>query len=245
MSSARGSKHSRQDRYARIRQEAFEANVRLPKLGLVLFTFGNASAADRGEGVFAIKPSGVPYEDLSPARMVIVDFDGRIVDGELRPSSDTKTHAVLYKHWAIGGIVHTHSTYATAWAQAQLDIPIFGTTHADHVTVDVPCAPAMEDSMIGGDYEYETGFQIINCLKQRNLSPEEVEMILVGNHAPFTWGKTCERALYNSAVLESIAEMAYLTRQIRPDAPRLKDSLVKKHFDRKHGPDSYYGQPDR
>ncbi|HEX8039780.1 MAG TPA: L-ribulose-5-phosphate 4-epimerase [Chryseosolibacter sp.] len=246
MSSAKARKHSRPDRYARIREEAFEANIRLPKLGLVLFTFGNASAADRDEGVFAIKPSGVPYEDLSPAMMVIVDFDGRTVDGELRPSSDTKTHAVLYKHWpGIGGIVHTHSTYATAWAQAQLDIPIFGTTHADHVTRDIPCAPAMEDGMIEGDYEYQTGFQIINCLKQKNLSPQEVQMILVGNHAPFTWGQTCERALYNSAVLESIAEMAYLTRQIRLDAPRLKDSLIKKHFDRKHGPDSYYGQQGR
>ena len=246
MSSVNIRKHAKQSRYERIRKAAFEANIQLPKLGLVLFTFGNASAADRAEGVFAIKPSGVPYEDLSPEGMVIVDFDGRTVEGELRPSSDTKTHAVLYKHWpAIGGIVHTHSTYATAWAQAQLDIPIFGTTHADHVTTDIPCAAPMEDAMIEGDYEYQTGFQIINCMKQRGLSPQEVEMILVGNHAPFTWGKTCERALYNSAVLESIAEMACLTRKIRPDAPRLKDSLIKKHFDRKHGPDSYYGQPDR
>jgi L-ribulose-5-phosphate 4-epimerase len=150
---------------------------------------------------------------------------------------------VLYKHWPkIGGIVHTHSTYATAWAQTQLDIPIFGTTHADHNTVDIPCAPPMDDKMIEGDYEYQTGFQIMNYLKQKNISYEEVEMILVGNHAPFTWGKTCEKAVYNSAVLESIAEMAFLTKQIRPDASRLKDSLIKKHFERKHGPDSYYGQ---
>jgi L-ribulose-5-phosphate 4-epimerase len=230
-------------KYKNIREAAYDANMQLPKLGLVLFTFGNVSAVDRREGVFAIKPSGVPYHELTPEKMVIVDFDGKTVDGKLRPSSDTKTHAVLYKHWPnIGGIVHTHSTYATAWAQTQLDIPILGTTHADHATVDIPCAPPMDDKMIQGDYEYETGFQIINCLKEKNLSYEEVEMILVGNHAPFTWGKTCEKAVYNSAVLESIAEMAFLTKQIRPDAPRLKESLIKKHFERKHGKDSYYGQ---
>jgi L-ribulose-5-phosphate 4-epimerase len=230
-------------KYDHIRQSAFEANMQLPKLGLVLFTFGNVSAADRSEGVFAIKPSGVPYESLSPGNMVIVDFDGQTVEGTLRPSSDTKTHAVLYKHWEkIGGIVHTHSTYATAWAQAQRDIPILGTTHADHTTVDVPCAPPMNDQMIKGDYEYETGFQILNCLLDRNLSYEEVEMILVGNHAPFTWGKTPEKAVYNSAVLEAVAKMAFLTEQIRADSPRLKDALIKKHYERKHGPDSYYGQ---
>jgi len=230
-------------KYKSIREAAYHANMQLPKLGLVLFTFGNVSAADHTLGVFAIKPSGVPYESLSPDKMVIVDFDGATIEGKLRPSSDTKTHAVLYKHWPkIGGIVHTHSTYATAWAQAQSDIPIFGTTHADHNTVDIPCAPPMDDKMIQGDYEYQTGFQIMNCLEKKNLSYEEVEMILVGNHAPFTWGKTPEKAVYNSAVLESIAEMAYLTKQIKPDAPRLKDSLIKKHFERKHGPDSYYGQ---
>lgn len=217
--------------------------MQLPELGLVLFTFGNVSAADRGMGVFAIKPSGVPYKDLSPDKMVIVDFDGKTVEGNLRPSSDTKTHAVLYKHWEnIGGIVHTHSTYATAWAQSQRDIPIFGTTHADHNTVDIPCAPPMSDEMIKGDYEYETGFQIMDCLKQRGMSYEEIEMILVGNHAPFTWGKNADKAVYNSAVLEEVAKMAYLTEQIRKDAPRLKDALITKHFERKHGPDSYYGQ---
>lgn len=229
--------------WSTLKEMAFEANIQLPKLGLVLYTFGNVSAVDRKEGVFAIKPSGVPYEDLSPEKMVVVDFDGKTVEGKLRPSSDTKTHAVLYKHWpAIGGIAHTHSTYATAWAQAQLDIPLFGTTHADHNTVDIPCAPPMDDSMIQGDYEFQTGFQIMNCLKEKNLSYQEVEMILVSNHAPFTWGKSCEKAVYNSAVLESIAKMAYLTKQIRHDSPRLKDSLIKKHFERKHGADSYYGQ---
>ena len=230
-------------RYEHIRQAAFEANMQLPKLGLVLFTFGNVSAADRSLQAFAIKPSGVPYEELSTEKMVIVNFDGNVIEGDLRPSSDTKTHAVLYKHWEnIGGIVHTHSTYATAWAQAQRDIPIFGTTHADHNTTDIPCAPPMDDKMIRGDYEYETGFQILNCFKERELNYEEVEMVLVGNHAPFTWGKTAAKAVYNSAVLEAVAEMAYLTKQINPDAPRLKNALIKKHFERKHGPDSYYGQ---
>ena len=230
-------------KYQSIKEAAYHANMQLPKLNLVLFTFGNVSVVDRNQGVFANKPSGVPYEDLSPDKMVIVDLDGKTVEGKLRPSSDTLTHAVLYKHWVtIGSIVHTHSTYGTAWAQTQRDIPIYGTTHADHTTIDIPCAPPMSDQMITGNYEYETGIQIINCLQEKGLSYEEVEMILVGNHAPFTWGKTPEKAVYNSAVLESIAQMAYLTEQIRPDSPRLKEALIKKHFERKHGPDSYYGQ---
>ena len=230
-------------KYKNIKEAAYEANMQLPKLGLVLFTFGNVSAADRDLGVFAIKPSGVPYKDLSADDMVIVDFEGKIVKGKLRPSSDTLTHAVLYRHWPeIGGISHTHSTYATAWAQTQRDIPNYGTTHADHTTVNIPCAPPMSDEMIGGDYEYQTGFQIMQCLEQKGYSYGEVEMILVSNHAPFTWAKTPAKAVYNSAVLEAIAKMAYLTEQIRPGNPVLKEALIKKHFERKHGPDSYYGQ---
>jgi L-ribulose-5-phosphate 4-epimerase len=231
------------EKYSHIMEEAYEANMKLPKLGLVLFTFGNVSAADRSLGVFAIKPSGIPYQQLSPADMVIVDFEGNIVSGSLRPSSDTKTHAVLYKYWQeIGGIVHTHSVYGTAWAQSQRDIPIFGTTHADYNTVDIPCTPPMEDDMIKGNYELETGFQIINCFKERRLDYKEVEMVLVGNHAPFTWGKNADKAVHNSAVLEQIAQMALLTEQINPQAPRLKEALIRKHYERKHGPDSYYGQ---
>ncbi|MFC5283459.1 L-ribulose-5-phosphate 4-epimerase [Pedobacter alpinus] len=229
--------------YKSIREEAYEANMQLPKLGLVLFTFGNVSAADRNQGVFAIKPSGVPYEDLSPEKMVIVDFDGNTIEGNLRPSSDTKTHAVLYKNWdSIGGIVHTHSTYGTAWAQSLRAIPIYGTTHADHLTVDIPCAPPMDDEMIKGNYEYETGFQIINHLTEKGLSYKEVEMILVGNHAPFSWGKTAAKAVYNSAVLEAVAQMALFTEQIEDKVSRMKDSLIQKHYDRKHGVDAYYGQ---
>ena len=229
--------------YKDIKEQAFEANMQLPKLNLVLFTFGNVSSADHTKGVFAIKPSGVPYEQLTADKMVVVDFDANLVEGNLRPSSDTKTHAVLYKNWTeIGGIVHTHSTYATSWAQAQMPIPIYGTTHADHLTTDIPCAPPMADEMIKGNYEYETGFQIINHFAELGLSYKEVEMILVGNHAPFTWGKTAEKAVYNSAVLEYTAQMALLTQQINAKAPRLKDSLIKKHYDRKHGSDAYYGQ---
>lgn len=229
--------------YDAIRQSAYEANMQLPKLGLVLFTFGNVSAADREQSVFAIKPSGVPYEDLSPENMVIVDFDGNTVEGLMRPSSDTKTHAVLYKHWQeIGGIAHTHSTYGTAWAQAQRDIPIYGTTHADHCTMDIPCAPPMADQMVWGDYEHQTGFQIMDCLQQKGMDYQEMEMVLIGNHAPFTWGKTAEKAVYNSAVLEEVARMAYLTEQINPQVARLKPALIQKHYDRKHGKDAYYGQ---
>jgi L-ribulose-5-phosphate 4-epimerase len=230
-------------KYDHIREAAHAANLQLPRLGLVRFTFGNVSAVDRSLAVFAIKPSGVPYESLSPQQMTIVDYDGNTVEGEFRPSSDTLTHAVLYRHWnTLGGIAHTHSLYATAWAQAQRDIPIFGTTHADHNTVDIPCAPPMADDRIRGHYEYETGFQIINCFKERKLDYQDVEMILLANHAPFTWGKTPEKAVYNSAVLETIAEMAMLTEKINPEAPRLKETLIRKHFERKHGPDAYYGQ---
>jgi L-ribulose-5-phosphate 4-epimerase len=230
-------------KYQHIKEECYDANMQLPQLGLVLFTFGNVSVVDRNLGVFAIKPSGVPYEDLAPEQIVILDFNAKLVEGDKRPSSDTKTHAVLYKHWEhIGAIVHTHSTYATAWAQAQRDIPIYGTTHADHNTVDIPCAAPMNDTMIEGDYEHETGFQIINCFNDRNLSYEEVEMILIGNHAPFTWGKNGAKAVYNAAVLEEIARMAFLTEQINANAPKLKDALINKHWQRKHGKDAYYGQ---
>lgn len=230
-------------KYEHIKQEAYEANMQLPQLGLVLFTFGNVSAADSNLGVFAIKPSGVAYEKLSPSDMVIVDFNGKTLEGKMRPSSDTQTHAVLYKQWeGIGGIVHTHSTYATAWAQSLRDIPIFGTTHADYNTVNIPCAPPMSDDMIQGNYEFETGFQIINCFNERQMNYKEVEMVLVGSHAPFTWGKNAAKAVHNSAVLEQIAKMALITEQVNPNAANLKAALIKKHFERKHGPDSYYGQ---
>jgi L-ribulose-5-phosphate 4-epimerase len=229
--------------YKDLKQECYEANMQLNALNLVVYTFGNVSAVDRKNGVFAIKPSGVPYEDLKPEDIVIVDFDNNIIEGSLRPSSDTKTHAYLYKNWPnIGGVAHTHATYSVAWAQSQRDIPIFGTTHADHLTSDIPCAPPMADALIEGNYEHNTGIQILDCFKEKNLSYEETEMVLIGNHGPFAWGKNAAKAVYNSKVLEVVAEMAYLTLQINPNAPRLKDSLIKKHYLRKHGKDSYYGQ---
>jgi L-ribulose-5-phosphate 4-epimerase len=231
------------NKYRDLRAEAFEANSSLPKLRLVQFTFGNVSAADRALGVFAIKPSGVPYELLTPEKMVIVDFGGKIVEGSLRPSSDTPTHAALYREWpAIGGICHTHSTYATAWAQTQQDIPIYGTTHADHLAMDVPCAPPLKDRAIEGDYEYETGLQIMNHLDAKRLSYRQVEMILLAGHGPFTWGRSAEKAVYNSAILENIAKLATLTLRINLHAPRLKPALIQKHYQRKHGQSAYYGQ---
>ena len=230
-------------KYDHIKEEAYKGNMQLPALGLVLYTFGNVSTADHDLGVFAIKPSGVPYANLQVEDMVIVDFEANIVEGKMRPSSDTRTHAVLYQHWPeLGSISHTHSTYATCWAQAQKDIPIMGTTHADHTAFDIPCAPVMNDEMIKGNYEHETGFQILNAFTERKLKQTEVEMVLISNHAPFTWGNSTEKAVYNSAVLEEIAKMAWISLQINPNAPRLKEALIRKHYERKHGANAYYGQ---
>ncbi len=230
-------------KYKSLKEECYEANMELNALGLVIYTFGNVSAVDRDNAVFGIKPSGVPYENLKPEDIVILDYDNNIVEGSLRPSSDTKTHSYLYKHWeTIGGVAHTHAMYSVSWAQAQRDIPIFGTTHADHLTQDIPCAPPMADELIEGNYEHNTGIQILDCYKERNLDYNEVEMILIGNHGPFAWGKNAAKAVYNTKVLETVAQRAYLTLQINPQAPRLKDSLIKKHYERKHGKNAYYGQ---
>ncbi|MBO0321821.1 L-ribulose-5-phosphate 4-epimerase [Muricauda sp. CAU 1633] len=230
-------------KYKSLKEECYEANMELNALGLVIYTFGNVSAVDRDNGVFAIKPSGVPYKKLKPSDMVILDYDNVIVEGDLRPSSDTKTHSYLYKNWEnIGGVAHTHAMYSVSWAQAQRDIPIFGTTHADHLTQDIPCAAPMADDLIEGNYEHNTGIQILDCFSSRNLDYNEVEMVLIGNHGPFAWGKNAAKAVYNTKVLETVAEMAYLTLQINPNAPRLKDSLIKKHYERKHGKNAYYGQ---
>lgn len=226
-----------------LKEECYEANMLLPKLDLVIYTFGNVSCVDREKGVFAIKPSGVPYEILKKEDIVILDFDNNVIEGDMRPSSDTKTHAYLYKNWPeIGGISHTHATYSVAWAQSQRDIPIMGTTHADHLTEDIPCAPPMRDDLIEGDYEHNTGQQILDCFADKKLSYTEVEMVLIGNHGPFTWGKSAQKAVYNSKVLEELGKMAFISLQINPEAPRLKDALIKKHYERKHGKNSYYGQ---
>lgn len=229
--------------YKELKRECYEANMALDSLKLVIYTFGNVSAVDRNKGVFAIKPSGVPYEFLKPEDIVILDFENNIIEGKMRPSSDTKTHSYLYKNWPeIGGVAHTHATYSVSWAQAQRDIPILGTTHADHLTSDIPCAPPMADTLIEGNYEHNTGIQILDCFKNKKLSYEEVQMVLIGNHGPFTWGENAAKAVYNSKVLEEVARMAVLTLQINPEAPRMKDSLIKKHYERKHGKKAYYGQ---
>jgi L-ribulose-5-phosphate 4-epimerase len=230
-------------KYKSLKEECYEANMELNALGLVIYTFGNVSAVDRDNAVFGIKPSGVPYETLKPEDIVIMDYDNNVVEGSMRPSSDTKTHSYLYKNWEnIGGVAHTHAMYSVSWAQAQKDIPIFGTTHADHLTQDIPCAPPMADELIEGNYEHNTGIQILDCFKERDLDYNEVEMVLIGNHGPFAWGKSAAKAVYNTKVLETVAQMAYLTLQINPQVPRLKDSLIKKHYERKHGKNAYYGQ---
>ena len=228
-------------KYDELKERAWLSNMELPKRNLVVYTFGNVSAIDRDNGVFAIKPSGVPYEDLKAEDMVVVDLDNRVIEGKLRFSSDTKTHSVLYRNFpTIGGVVHTHSPYSVAWAQAVRPIPIYGTTHADHLAGDVPCTDIMSDTMIKGDYEEETGSQILQAF--RDISYEVFEMVLVACHGPFTWGKTPEKAVYNSVVLEELAKMAMFTESINPEVKRIKDSLIDKHYQRKHGKDSYYGQ---
>jgi L-ribulose-5-phosphate 4-epimerase len=227
--------------YSELKELAFHANLEIPRRGLAIYTFGNVSAFDAARGVFAIKPSGVAYDDLSAADMVVVDLESKIVEGSLRPSSDTKTHAALYRAFdGVGGIVHTHSTHATAWAQARMPIPIYGTTHADHLAGDVPCTELMSSDAVEGDYEAETGTQIIDCFGKRD--PRETPMVLVAGHGPFAWGKTAEKAVYNAVVLEELAKMAFITRTLDPRAMRLPDYLVRKHYERKHGKGAYYGQ---
>ena len=229
--------------YESLRAECFEANMELPRLGLVLYNFGNVSCIDRQAGVFAIKPSGIVYEVLAPKDIVIVDLDGKVVDGTLHPSSDTNTHLELYKAFpAIGGVVHTHSTFAVGWAQAARAVPLYGTTHADHLATDIPCTDFMPDECIQNDYETETGRQIIEFFREHGLDPSEIPMVLVAGHGPFTWGTTAAKAVFHARVLEELCKMAFLTEAINPDVHRLKDSLIQKHYNRKHGKDAYYGQ---
>jgi L-ribulose-5-phosphate 4-epimerase len=228
-------------KYNEIKQRVYQCNMELPKNEIVIYNFGNVSAVDRKEGIIAIKPSGIMYNELTSEDIVIVDLNGNVMEGTLNPSSDTKTHLVLYNNFPdIGGIVHTHSTYAVAWAQAAKPITILGTTHADHLHLDIPCTEFMTDGMIQGDYEVETGNQILKIFE--TISYEEIEMVLVAGHGPFTWGKSAEKAVYNSVILEELAEIAFLTYQINPQISRLKETLIQKHYFRKHGPNAYYGQ---
>ncbi|MBN1187590.1 MAG: L-ribulose-5-phosphate 4-epimerase AraD [Bacteroidales bacterium] len=227
--------------YNTLKEAVYEANILLPKLDLVSYTFGNASQIDRDKGVIGIKPSGIPYNSITINDIVIVDLEGNVVEGKFKPSSDTKAHLILYKNLQkIGGIVHTYSTFAIAWSQAMKPIPILGTFHADHMLREIPCTETMTDDMIKGDYERESGHQILEVMK--NMDCEEVEMILVASHGPFCWGKNVETALQNSVLLEKIAKLAYLTLQINPAINPLAKKLVHKHYKRKHGKDAYYGQ---
>ncbi|MDQ2075806.1 L-ribulose-5-phosphate 4-epimerase [Marinimicrobium sp. ABcell2] len=227
--------------YRELQEQVYEANMELQRRNLVVYTFGNVSQIDRDLGVIAIKPSGVSYEDMKPEDMVVVDLENEIVAGTLRPSSDTRTHTHLYRHFeTIGGITHTHSTYATAWAQAQQSIPCLGTTHADFAYGGIPCTAVMSDSQIQRDYEEETGVQITDCYKDR--SPDEVPMVIVAGHAPFTWGKDAAKSVYHAVILEEIAKMAYLSRTLNQGVEPLKQAIVDKHYLRKHGKTAYYGQ---
>jgi L-ribulose-5-phosphate 4-epimerase len=230
-------------RYDDLKELAWAANMEIPARGLAVYTFGNVSALDREKAVFAIKPSGVDYQKLAPADLVVVDLDGKVVQGTLRPSSDMRTHAVLYRAFAgVGGIVHTHSTYATGWAQAGLPIPIYGTTHADYLAEDVPCTRVMSQEAVERDYEAETGERIVECFEGRN--PLHTPMVLAAGHGPFTWGATAAQAVYHAVMLEQIAKMAFVTRAIHASAARLPQHLIRKHFERKHGPRATYGQDD-
>lgn len=229
--------------YKYLKEQVYEANMEIPREALAIVTFGNVSGVDRQAGVMAIKPSGVPYHKLKVDDIVVLDLDNVVVEGTMRPSSDTATHSLLYKKFpGIGGVCHTHSTYAVAWAQAMLPIPNMGTTHADHLVSSIPVTEVMSDEMILRDYELETGYQILTTFEKQALNPEEVEMVLVACHGPFTWGRDPAKAVYNAVVLEEIAKMAYLTLQINPGTPSIKQTLTDKHYFRKHGKDAYYGQ---
>lgn len=227
--------------YDDLREKVCMANLELEKQGLVIYSWGNVSGIDRKNGVVAIKPSGVAYEDLTADRIVLVDFEGKVVDGDLRPSSDTPTHLELYREFeGIGGVCHTHSTYATMWAQACREIPCLGTTHADHFHGPIPVTEEMEEVEITSDYELNTGKVIIR--RFRDLDPLYQPAVLVANHGPFTWGSSSANAVEHAVILEQVAKMAYGTLILNPGQGQISTSLHDKHFLRKHGKDAYYGQ---
>lgn len=231
-----------------LREKVYEANMDLPKHGLVVFTWGNASELDRESGLFVIKPSGVDYEDLSPESMVVCDLDGNVVEGDLNPSSDTATHAYLYRKWGkeIGGVVHTHSSWAVSWAQAGREIPSYGTTHADYFYGPVPCMRGLTEAEIEEAYELNTGKVIVEGFTggtgQASIDPVAVPGCLVRNHGPFSWGKDAAAAVYHAVVLEEVAKMAAHTETLKPAVEPAPQYLLDKHYLRKHGPNAYYGQ---
>lgn len=225
-----------------LKEKVFQANLDLVKHNLVIFTWGNVSAIDREKGLVVIKPSGVSYDTMKASDMVVVGLhSGKVVEGDLNPSSDTPTHLVLYRAFPeIGGVVHTHSTYATAWAQAGRDIPNIGTTHADYFHDDIPCTDDMTADQMA-EYEYHTGVVIVNRISSGNINPIHTPGVLVKNHGPFSWGKDADQAVYNAVVMEQVAKMAFISLSVNPDTT-MNPLLVEKHFSRKHGPNAYYGQ---
>ncbi len=224
---------------AALKKVVFDANIELVKHGLVIFTWGNVSAIDREKGIVVIKPSGVSYDEMKAEQMVVIDLNGKVLEGTLKPSSDTATHLELYKAFPeIGGVVHTHSTYATAWAQAGCDIPNIGTTHADYFSQEIPCTRSMTEAEMA-DYEKETGTVIIERFE--GMNPNHVPAVLVKNHGPFSWGKDAHDAVHNAVVMEQVAKMAYIAYGVNPNLT-MNPLLIKKHFFRKHGPGAYYGQ---
>ncbi len=226
-----------------LKKDVYEANMKLVRKGLVIYTWGNVSGIDRESGYFVIKPSGVDYDTLSPDDMVVMDLEGNKVEGKYKPSSDTATHLELYKRYPeIGGIVHTHSTEAVAWAQAGRDIPLYGTTHADHFLGPIPCARNLTDEEINEAYEKNTGLVIIETFEKRGIDHRYTEAVLCKNHGPFTWGKDADEAVHNAVVLEEVARMARLTEVINHDVKPAPDNIKEKHFNRKHGANAYYGQ---
>lgn len=226
-----------------LKEEVFRANLELPKHGLIKYTWGNVSAVDRAEKLFVIKPSGVDYETMTASDMVVCDFDGKVVEGELNPSSDTPTHAYLYQHFPeVGGVVHTHSTWATIWAQAGLDVPAMGTTHADTFYGAVPCARYLSQAEIDEGYEWNTGKVIVETFEERGLDPMAIPGVLLHGHGPFTWGKDAKAAVMNAVVLDEVAKMNLFARELNHFAPELPQRILDKHYLRKHGKNAYYGQ---
>ena len=224
-------------------QDVLAANLSLPKYGMVTFTWGNVSAIDRKRGLVAIKPSGVPYENMLPEHMVVVDMTGKVVQGTCRPSSDTATHLEIYREFpSVGGVVHTHSRWATAWAQTGKGIPALGTTHADYFYGEIPCARSLNREEIDTDYELNTGRVIVQTFRELGIDPTAVPGVLVSGHGPFAWGRDAHDAVHNSVVLEEVAMMALQTMQLKPDIPPIDQALLDKHYLRKHGKDAYYGQ---
>ena len=226
-----------------LKKKVYEANMELPARGLVTYTWGNVSGIDREKGLFVIKPSGVEYEELKPEDLVVMDLQGNKVEGDLNPSSDTKTHLVLYNAFPeVGGIVHTHSTFAVAWAQAGRDVEAYGTTHADYFYGPVPCARNLTTEEIEEDYETNTGNVIVETFRERNINPTYVPAVVCRNHGPFTWGKDAAEAVYHAVVLEEVAKMGLYTELINPKVKQEPANILNKHFMRKHGPNAYYGQ---